>query len=283
MKKLIFVLFILALASLACNLPAGLGPAAPADPAAAPEQPAGAPQEPAAGAQSQPTAAPAASPTPAPSPTPTPIPDRPVGISAGLASLDSYALSIMNRLQSNDPADFSETTIEIQQVRAQDAQVVHTSSLTGSAESSTPERSESFSYQIGLETCSLSEGEAEFNTLGALEKELASIFNRVIDFLPLVENPQYLGAETVNGIPSSHFTFQLSGLGSQSGADVTANQGEYWLAVDGQYLVKYSLVIELRTSPEQGMRQEYRLELTNANQPISITFPPACESARTAP
>ena len=30
--------------------------------------------------------------------------------------------------------------------------------------------------------------------------------------------------------------FKVAGLGEKSGAVVNANQGEYWLAVDGQYL-----------------------------------------------
>jgi hypothetical protein len=94
--------------------------------------------------------------------------------------------------------------------------------------------------------------------------------------------PQYVAQETVNGVLSNHFTFILNGLGGQSGADVTANQGDYWLAVDGQYLVKYTLVVELRSSPEEVFRQEYRLELTGINQPLTIDFPAECIAVKPA-
>jgi hypothetical protein len=226
------------------------------------------------------TPQPSATVLPSPTPSPEPIPANPVSLGVGLASLDTYLLKITTRVQSNDPSEFVETSMEVQQSHPQDAQVLSSISVTGSPETSSPERSESTSYQIGLETCSISDGEVEFNTLDPIEKEMASIFNRLMDVLPVIENPEYIGDETVNGIATHHFSFSLSGLGSQSGAVVTTNQGEYWLAVEGQYLVKYQFVIELSSTPEENIRQEYRLELQNVNQPLTISFPPECLAAR---
>ena len=48
----------------------------------------------------------------------------------------------------------------------------------------------------------------------------------------LIENPQFIGEEEMNGILSNHFQFQLSGLGS-SGAEVLANQENTgWLLME---------------------------------------------------
>jgi hypothetical protein len=280
MRKNIWPLFFLLIFVVACNLPASSQPA-PADVQASPEAPASLANAVAAATATE--LPPSPTPEPTPTPTPTPIPHRPVGLGEGLASLDTYHLVITTRSQSTDPGDRVETVMDLQQSHPQDAQVVKNISTTSSSESSTPESSESTSYQIGLETCSISDGEVEFDTLDPLEKEMASIFNRLMDMLAVVENPQYLGDETVNGIPAHHFSFSLGGLGSQSGAEATANLGEYWLAVDGQYLVKYAYLVELRTSPQDVNRQEYLLELKEANQPLTIAFPAECQAAQNSP
>ena len=84
----------------------------------------------------------------------------------------------------------------------------------------------------------------------------------------------------MNGIPSNHFTFKVSGLGVSSGAQVNANQGDYWLAVDGQFIVKYNLVLETSTDPlTDVLHEEISIDLTQVNQPIDISFPQACLDA----
>ena len=89
--------------------------------------------------------------------------------------------------------------------------------------------------------------------------------------------------ETVNGIQSNHFTFKVSGLGAKSGAEVTANQGEYWLAVDGRYIFKYTLVLESRTVPlSEILHEEISIDLTDINNPIDISFPQSCINAKNA-
>ena len=64
---------------------------------------------------------------------------------------------------------------------------------------------------------------------------------------------------------------------------VTANQGEYWIAVDGNYLVKYTLLVEMRSSEDEAARLEFSAELTQVNQPIDISFPQGCLDAKANP
>jgi hypothetical protein len=89
-----------------------------------------------------------------------------------------------------------------------------------------------------------------------------------------------VAAETVNGISTNHFTFHVSGLGATSGTVVNINQGDYWLAVDGQYIVKYTLIIETSMAADaEVLHEEISIKMNQINQPISIAFPQRCLDA----
>lgn len=102
----------------------------------------------------------------------------------------------------------------------------------------------------------------------------------MIGLTPLIDNPVFVAAETVIGIPTNHFTFQVSGLGASSGAVVNINQGDYWLAVDGQYIVKYILIVETSMAADtEVLHEEISIEMNQVNQPVSIAFPQGCLDA----
>ena len=108
---------------------------------------------------------------------------------------------------------------------------------------------------------------------------MQGLIKNMIGLTPLIENPAFVGEEKVNDIPTNHFTFKVSGLGVQSGAEVKTNQGDYWLAVDGQYLVKYVLQIEESTDPQRLLQTEISIDLNQINKPVDISFPPGCIAA----
>jgi len=71
------------------------------------------------------------------------------------------------------------------------------------------------------------------------------------------------------------------GLGDYSGAEVIQAEGAYWTAIDANYLVKYTLMLETRTAPDdnpdaEAVRASYTYELLEVNQPQTITFPDVC-------
>jgi len=106
----------------------------------------------------------------------------------------------------------------------------------------------------------------------------------MLGLTPLIDDPVFVAEETIHGIPSNHFSFQVSGLGASSGAVVNLNQGDYWLAIDGQYIVKYVLVVEMSMAAEsEVMREEITIEMNQVNQPVSIAFPQACLDASLEP
>jgi hypothetical protein len=109
---------------------------------------------------------------------------------------------------------------------------------------------------------------------------MLDLITNMLGFTPLIDNPTFMAQETVNGIPSNHFTFKVSGLGVTSGAEVLANQGDYWLAVDGQYIVRYILNIATSVDPQTNiLSEEISAELNQINQPVSISFPQVCLDA----
>jgi len=206
-------------------------------------------------------------------------PSTPVSIRAGLASLNTYTLAIASNFSGPTKADFTKSNIEIDKSKDSDATSIHYVTSESSASDTSSSQSDSYSYTIGNAQCSGSDADGwEYSENTPQQKEMSDLFYGMMDVIPLIDSPTYVGSETMNGIETNHFTFKVSGLGLQSGAEVTANQGEYWLAKDGQYIVKYTLITEtLDSTTQTAMHMEILIDLTTVNQPVSIAFPAGCK------
>ncbi len=213
----------------------------------------------------------------------TQINSQPVSIKDGLASLNSYNLAITFKSSGPDPKDTTTINLIIQHSKDLDARLTHFITDATRADSTEPSHSESFIYNIGNDQCSGSGEDWSWSTIAANQKEMTDIIQNMISVTPTIENPTFVAQETINGIPSNHFSFKVAGLGVKSGAEVTANQGDYWLAVDGRYIVKYTLVIETRGGPNSEiLHEEVAIDLTQINQPVDISFPQTCINAKNA-
>lgn len=215
------------------------------------------------------------------SPTPVPVQSQPVALFSGLASLDSYQTTTRIYSAGPGPDTVSETISEVQFNRA--ASATHNSMTTKSSDEDNPtlETQQQEQVTIGRETCSLEDGSWEYSQMDPQEKEMLSIFSKLYDVVPVISNPVFVGAESKNGVAANHFTFKVESAGAESGSVVTVNEGEYWLAVDGQYLLAYSLHLELRNSPESDSeakvsKVEIEYSLENVNQLIDIQLPADC-------
>jgi hypothetical protein len=207
-------------------------------------------------------------------------PAVPVSINDGLASLNSYQLTIVFKSTGPDPAQSSITTIETQHSKDLGASYTHLTMSSIDAAGGDPNNSDSNIYRIGNDQCSGSDQDWSWTSMPPNQAEMLDIITNMLGMSPLIDSPEFVAQETMNDIPSNHFTFKVSGLGVSSGAQVTANQGDYWLAVDGQYIVKYNLILETSLDPQTDvLHEEISIELTQVNQPISIAFPQSCLDA----
>jgi hypothetical protein len=289
----IVIIATLVLLALACNVPGNLVPQAaqpteasvPAqgDQSEPPTQPGNDTQQPAQDNQASPTEAPI--PCEAPAAEPTAIPSEPVGVRAGLSSLNSYILTIGVTNSGPTDKDKSDVTVESKFSRDADTSLTTMKTVSSSADKPEENSSENYIYNIKNEQCSGSEDSWSFSTMTPAQKELVDVYKQMIDVTPLIGEPVLVGPENVNGVDTNHFSFKVKGLGVSSGAEVTANQGDYWLAVDGRYIVRYSLVLETRSGPNSDvMHQEVHIELTNINQPVpDVVFPQGCIEAKNKP
>lgn len=210
--------------------------------------------------------------------TPNPVP---VSLNDGLASLNSYEMSVLFESVGPDPAQSS--TMSMQRQRSNDTNASSTSTnITNiSASGTDPEITDTTIYQIGNDQCSGSDTDGwSWDSSTPAEAEMQGLVAGMIGLTPLIDNPIFVAAETVNGIPTNHFAFQVSGLGASSGAVVNINQGDYWLAVDGQYIVKYTLIVETSMAADaEVLHDEISIEVNQINQPVSIAFPQGCLDA----
>ncbi len=211
-------------------------------------------------------------------PSPTSIPSEPVSIREGLASLNSYSLVIESNSSGPSQTEYSHTHIEIQNSKDQDATSTHLVISQSSANESEPTTTDSYVYSIGNIQCTGSDAEEwDYTQNTPQQKEMQDLFSEMMDIFPLIDDPIFVGSETMNGIMTNHFTFRISGLGLQSGAEVTANQGDYWLAQDGQYIVKYQLITEtVDTATQVKVHMDILIDLTKVNQPVTIALPAGC-------
>ena len=216
--------------------------------------------------------------TPAPASTPNPVP---VSLNEGLASLNSYEMTVMFNSVGPDPAQSSTTTIKRQRSNDTNASSTSINSKVVNPEEGDPQITDTTIYQIGNDQCSGSDTEEwSWTTSTPAEAEMQGLITGMIGLTPLIDDPVFVAAETVNGIPTNHFTFQVPGLGASSGAVVNINQGDYWLAVDGQYIVKYDLIVETSMAADaEVIHEEISIEVDQINQPVDIVFPQSCLDA----
>ena len=216
-------------------------------------------------------------------PEPTAIPSAPIGIWEGLSSLNSYRLTM--RMINNGPTevDRSSSTVLVETGSDGDSSHTHYEIFSSSADEPAGDTSITDQYQVGNITCNYSEGdEATVEEADPMAQEIIDVWFKMLDLLPMVNDPVYVGEEMVNGVMTNHFTFALEGLGVESGAEVVSKNGEYWLAQDGQYVVKYSVIMETRDGPvgdanTQTLHSEFYIEVTDINQEVVITLPGICQ------
>jgi len=112
------------------------------------------------------------------------------------------------------------------------------------------------------------------------------------DVLKNAKNAKYEGRETVNGVETKHYSFDEEALDSadMAGSKIERAEGDVWLAVDGNYVVKMDTTMfgkEMGVPTETGNEtladgsMHMVMDVTDVNKPITIEVPPeALEAGR---
>jgi hypothetical protein len=281
MFRKIWIVWVVVIVGLACNVskPKGDLSAGEATPAAVQVVEPGA-----EAAQPAVEQAPAVLPTETLVPTPTAIPSKPIGLWEGLSSLDSYRLTIRTTANGPTAQDQSMMTYVTEVGSDGDSSHIHSENFSSSEDDPEGSSSASDQYRVGNRTCELNsdDDEVEVTEEDPMVQEMLNTWVKLVDLVPMVQNPIFVGEEELNGIKTNHFTFTVSGLGVESGAEVVSSGGDYWLAQDGQYMVKYSALLATRNGPAgaadtETMSVEFYIELKDVNREIVITMPARCQ------
>ncbi|HET7376208.1 MAG TPA: hypothetical protein VFK30_05840, partial [Anaerolineae bacterium] len=229
-------------------------------------------------------AAPAPVPTKAPAVIATEVPaNNPSGnldltdVSEGLDTLNSYQTTFtmsFDGTEDNKPKQWNWTTLEefIKQPAAKHSKISSTN--TGAADTtfeSWDVNGKNF-VQIG-DTCIQSDSSAPPTSSNTFTP--SSIIGDI-------RGAQPLGAETVNGIPTQHFSVDVQRFAALG--TYTDGKSEVWVATPGNYVVKYFFTATGQdtffgggTNSSGTLRWDY--EVNNVNQPINIAPPDACGKA----
>lgn len=213
-------------------------------------------------------------------PVASPPDPNPVSFQEGLGSLDSYKFDI-HILSSDSTGSFTEIDEFVESSVIDENNHSLMTSTSRSPEDSEESVSTSETYNLGTVTCTYSDDEWSYEKKSSQDKELGDLFSQMIDFVPVINNPEFVSEEDINGVQTNHFTFKISGIGEKSGAVATINEGDYWLALDGQYIVRYTLNLQVQSAPEGNSEAktsilEVSYELYDVNVPIILTQPEEC-------
>ena len=210
-----------------------------------------------------------------------PDPD-PVGLQEGLGGFDSYQLTIAVNYSSSDGSYSQVNDYTERSLIDHNSRTVLTDTEFDPAEDTEPSTSTTETINVGNITCTGDAEDWDYSEMTAQEKEMLDVFKGMADFVPIMDNPVFVGEENVNGIDCNHFNFTVSGIGDTSGSVATINSGDYWLAKDGQYIVKYHLLLEVQsaadgTTDAETTTIEASIDLNSVNVPLTFTLPANCQ------
>jgi predicted small lipoprotein YifL len=206
---------------------------------------------------------------------------EPLPIREGLGTFDNYVWHM--RLDSIGPtaSETSGNTVELSFNRDAESSSTRTTATQTGPDIEGVEESVTERYVVAGEVCQW-DGDEWTHTLATdQQQEVLDVVERLFDVVIVPESPVVIGSDTIAGIPATHYRFSVSGFGAESGALITANQMDYWLADGTGVVVKYQMVIESRSGPTTDPEAEvYRIEasaeLLSANVFVPVELSPDC-------
>jgi len=213
--------------------------------------------------------------------------DRPLPLREGLGTLENYEWHM--ELTTVGPTAAEQLIVASDWSFNRDPQsnFSRTTSTQTGPDFEEPETTTQDLYAVDGETCQFDGETWTYTEATDQQREVLDVGERLFDFTIVPDNPVEVGQETIAGISATHFSYTVSGFGSESGALVTANQMDYWVANDTGVLLKYAMVVESRSGPTSDPEAEvYRVEasaeLMSANVFVPIELPEGCLAEKAA-
>ncbi|MCP4425568.1 MAG: hypothetical protein GY803_13825 [Chloroflexi bacterium] len=102
------------------------------------------------------------------------------------------------------------------------------------------------------------------------------------EFLQNLEDAQYEGEETVNGILTLHYSIDKEALQTTGDNELESGEGHLYIAKDGGFLVRMVMDATGKIDFfEEGVDQDgdmhIEINLTNVDEPVDIVMPAGCE------
>jgi len=230
-------------------------------------------------AEAEPTAEPETEATEAPPTTPEEDALSLESRDTGLDQLSGYRAAWHAEWKSTDQGKADQGTWDWIEEYRSDPEARHLSMQTPDSNDST--KTNAFEmWQIGDTTYMKSGEDGEcisFSSEGSEQDIQKSGFSP--SMLGSIQDAKYVGLDTVNGIPTKHYTYDSKAAALTALGEVT---GETWIAIDGGYVVKDSVrwnggrgFFGLGSSTASG-EGSWTWELSDVNQPIEIKPPEGC-------
>jgi len=236
----------------------------------------------------------AATPTPPPPPPPSggeeeagPLDLSSLLLSAeeerqGLAQFDSYRTKLRMTFSGLNLGEVQEGTVDIETAYVKEPPAAHVKMIILDAQGEEKMNIEIINTQ-GTQWVNLGGGEQGWISAPAEEEPTAMLEGMGFDateVLPEVKSTRFVGEETVNGVRTKHYTFDeksLAGVGETMGE--VSVKGDVWIAVEGNFAVKFQFVAQGKGIFEEGKGEQegqidFYYELYDINAPITIE-PPA--------
>lgn len=213
--------------------------------------------------------------------TTTAAPRGPLPIQEGLGTFDNYVWRMSVATMGPTVTETSGNAVEWTFNRDPESRISRMTTTATGPDIEGVEETTTELYAVGGETCQW-DGEAWTHTVATdQEQEVLDALQLLFDIAIVPENPIVIGSESIAGITATHYRFVVAGFGAESGALVTANQVDYWLADDTGAVLKYAAVLESWSGPtDDPASTVYRLdataELISANVFVPVELSPDC-------
>jgi hypothetical protein len=194
-------------------------------------------------------------------------------VTSGLQSLDSYRSHLRMTFESATGSEEDQWTVEMDMEYVRDPfaqRIVVRGGGVGAGEEGLE------SIQIGDQQYAVFGDQCISTSTGDGEAMDMEIFE-LDDIMGGLENARRVRPdETVNGILCRHYVFDETSI---AWTVLARAEGEAWIAVDGDYVVKYTMEAEGRNpaSQEEG-HVEWEYQVRDVNAPITIEPPAGCET-----